>query len=96
MNMISRLVVLVLLAFTVPAAAESGKFVDIERVTSPGGIHAWLVTDPSIPVVSVRFAFRGGAALDPALRQHLTRELAPEIARIEATLGRTIEAWRPD
>lgn len=66
MNMISRLVVLVLLAFTVPAAAESGKFVDIERVTSPGGIHAWLVTDPSIPVVSVRFAFRGGASLDPA------------------------------
>jgi len=37
----------------------------IERVTSPGGIEAWLVEDRSLPVVSIRFAFSGGAALDP-------------------------------
>src|SRR5437667_4364605 len=38
----------------------------IERVTSPGGIEAWLVEDHALPVVSIRFAFPGGAALDPA------------------------------
>lgn len=37
----------------------------IERVTSPGGIEAWLVEDHALPVVSIRFAIRGGAALDP-------------------------------
>ncbi len=38
----------------------------IERVVSPGGIAAWLVSDRRIPVVSMQMAFRGGAALDPA------------------------------
>jgi zinc protease len=37
----------------------------IERVISPGDIEAWLVEDHALPVVSIRFAFRGGAALDP-------------------------------
>ena len=37
----------------------------IERVTSPGGIEAWLVEDHTLPVVTIRFAFPGGAALDP-------------------------------
>jgi zinc protease len=37
----------------------------IERVTSPGGIEGWLVEDHALPVVSIRFAFPGGAALDP-------------------------------
>lgn len=37
----------------------------IERVASPGGIEAWLVQDHSIPVVTLRFAFVGGASLDP-------------------------------
>jgi zinc protease len=40
--------------------------VTIERVTSPGGIEAWLVEDHALPVVALRFAFPGGAALDPA------------------------------
>lgn len=38
---------------------------DIQRVRSPGGIEAWLVEDRSVPVISFRFSFRGGGALDP-------------------------------
>ncbi|SLN32926.1 M16 family metallopeptidase [Oceanibacterium hippocampi] len=38
----------------------------IEEVTSPGGIRAWLVNEPSIPVIAVRVAWRGGSRLDPA------------------------------
>jgi zinc protease len=37
----------------------------IERVKSPVGIEAWLVRDHTNPIISVRFAFRGGSALDP-------------------------------
>jgi len=37
----------------------------IERVISPAGIEAWFVEDHTLPVVAIRFAFPGGAALDP-------------------------------
>ena len=37
---------------------------DIQKVTSPGGIIAWLVEEPSIPMVAFRFSFQGGAAQD--------------------------------
>lgn len=43
-----------------PAWAE----VDIEKVTSPGGIDAWLVEENSLPFVAVEIAFRGGTSLD--------------------------------
>lgn len=38
---------------------------EIKRVVSPGGLSAWLVQDNSVPVVSMSFAFRGGATTDP-------------------------------
>jgi zinc protease len=54
---------LILFLFLLPVAAQAMK---IDRVTSPGGIEAWLVQDRSIPVVALEFTFRGGAALEPA------------------------------
>jgi zinc protease len=38
--------------------------VEIEEVTSPGGIEAWLVEEPSIPFVALEVRFQGGASLD--------------------------------
>lgn len=49
-----------------PAAA-----IDIQRVMSPGGIEGWLVEDHTNPIIAVSFAFRGGAALDPAGKEGL-------------------------
>ena len=46
----------------VPARAA----IDIEEVTSPGGITAWLVEDASIPFVALELRFRGGTNLDRA------------------------------
>ncbi|MBF9032908.1 insulinase family protein [Rhodobacterales bacterium HKCCE2091] len=43
-----------------PAAAQ----VDIQEVTSPGGIDAWLVEDHSIPFVALDIRFQGGTSLD--------------------------------
>ncbi len=38
--------------------------IDIKEVTSPGGINAWVVEEPSIPFVALELRFRGGASLD--------------------------------
>lgn len=53
--------VLAFMVFALPASAE----VDIQEVTSPGGIDAWLVEEQSIPFVAIEIMFDGGAALDP-------------------------------
>jgi zinc protease len=46
-----------------PAAQAASEL--IVPVRSPGGITAWLWQDDSVPVISVRASFRGGAWLDP-------------------------------
>ena len=38
--------------------------IDIQQVTSPQGIKAWLVEDHSIPFVAIEIAFRGGASVE--------------------------------
>ena len=52
-----------LLATTVPSAGAATK---VEQVTSPGGIQAYLVSEPSIPFLSMSIHFKGGSALDPS------------------------------
>ncbi|MDG4650542.1 pitrilysin family protein [Roseibacterium sp. SDUM158017] len=46
----------------IPGAAQA---IDIQEVTSPGGIEAWLVEDDSIPFVAIDIWFDGGGSLDP-------------------------------
>ena len=38
--------------------------VDIQEITSPGGIKAWLVEEHSIPFTALEIRFRGGTSLD--------------------------------
>jgi zinc protease len=45
----------------VPGLARA---IDIQEVTSPSGIEAWLVEDTSIPFVAIEIWFEGGASLD--------------------------------
>lgn len=49
-----------LIAFAAPALAET----DIQTVTSPLGIKAWLVEDHNIPFTALEIRFRGGTSLD--------------------------------
>ena len=44
---------------------EHAHAVKIERVKSSTNIEAWLVRDHTSPIITVRFEFRGGSALDP-------------------------------
>lgn len=64
---VSAFVALIFAAF----AGSPARAFDIQRVVSPGGITAWLVRDPSVPVISMSFTFRGGAAVDPAGKEGL-------------------------
>ncbi len=48
--------------FSLPARAST----NIQEITSPSGVTAWLVEDYTVPIVTMNVAFRGGAAQDPA------------------------------
>ncbi|MCA0041882.1 M16 family metallopeptidase [Celeribacter litoreus] len=57
-SVLSALIALVFLS--IPAQAA----VDVQEVTSPGGIEAWLVEEHSIPFTALEIRFAGGTALD--------------------------------
>ena len=57
------LAALLLFVVSLPPVAAA---MQIQPVTGASGVEAWLVEDHSVPVVTIRFAFPGGAALDPA------------------------------
>ena len=57
----------VVLAFVLTVVAVlPARAVEIQEVTSPGGIEAWLVEESSIPFLSLEIRFLGGSALDVA------------------------------
>nr|WP_321445256.1 pitrilysin family protein [uncultured Cohaesibacter sp.] len=44
---------------------STAKAQEIQEVTSPSGIKAWLVEDHTVPIISMDFSFAGGTAQDP-------------------------------
>lgn len=57
-----RIAFVFVLTFVVSSPLRAA--VDIQEVTSPGGIKAWLVQETSIPFTALEIRFRGGASLD--------------------------------
>ena len=51
-------------ALAVAVALPAQAAVEIEEVTSPEGVKAWLVQERSIPFVALELRFRGGTSLD--------------------------------
>ena len=73
------LVFLVLLLLAAPVAPASA--VQVQEIRSPGGLVAWFVHDPTIPVVAVDISFAGCAIADPAGKEglaNMTTELLTE------------------
>ncbi|MBV9965797.1 MAG: insulinase family protein [Alphaproteobacteria bacterium] len=64
MNRFSRAIASAVLLWA--AVSVSAAAMPIESVTGASGVQAWLVEEHSVPLVTIRFAFPGGAALDPA------------------------------
>src|SRR5690606_36116733 len=72
--------------------------IDIQEVTSPGGVKAWLVEDHSIPFTALSISFKGGASLDdPAKRgaiNLMTATLEEGAGKLNATeYAQAAEAW---
>src|SRR5690606_9620876 len=47
-------------------AARDFSMADVQVVTSPGGVTAWLVEEDFVPAVAMEMAWRGGTANEPA------------------------------
>jgi zinc protease len=61
-------------AQTQSAAAQHG--VNVERIVSPSGIEAWLVSDSTVPLVVMRAHWRGGSAIEPEALTGVTGVMA--------------------
>lgn len=62
---------LAIVFLTLPAIIAARAAVTIQKVTSPGGITAWLVEDYTVPIISIRLAFEGGSTQDPKGKEGL-------------------------
>ncbi|WP_018098929.1 M16 family metallopeptidase [Sinorhizobium meliloti] len=62
------LIVFVLLGLVATSARAA---MAIQEVETSSGIKAWLVEDYSVPIVTIRFAFRGGTTQDPSGKEGL-------------------------
>lgn len=51
---------------------HDGDFATIQQFTTPGGVSVWLVEEPSIPILSVQMAWKGGSTTDPNGLEGLT------------------------
>jgi zinc protease len=61
----SRALIALVATAGIALAAPAARAMNIERVVSPGGIEAWLVSDHTLPLIAVEFAFLGSADQDP-------------------------------
>jgi zinc protease len=68
----STLALLMIATATLAGATRGEAASRVERVTSPGGIEAYLLSEPSIPFLSLSMHFKGGAALDPEGKEGLS------------------------
>lgn len=44
---------------------DTSALADIQVVTSPGGVTAWLVSESFVPMVAVEMAWKGGSSVEP-------------------------------
>jgi len=63
MRYLALLTMTLALISATPAFAGASR---IERIVTPAGIEIWLVSDKNLPMISLEFAFLGGASQDPA------------------------------
>lgn len=64
---------LTLAVLAAPAAADA---MEIQTVTTPGGLTAWLVEDHTVPIIAVNFAFDGSDSQNPAGQDGLANLMA--------------------
>lgn len=63
-------------ALALPLQALPLHAIEIEALTTPGGVDLWLFEERSIPFIAVELRFRGGGALDAPERRGMTYLMA--------------------
>lgn len=76
-------VAVVLIGVVLPAQAQ----LEIAEVTSKSGVTAWLVEDPSDPMVAISFGFNGGADQEPKGKEGLVDLMASLLNEGAGDLG---------
>ena len=61
------------LAFSLFAGFPATAATKISEIRTPGGFTVWMVREPSLPIIAMEIAFRGGTALDPKGKEGLAR-----------------------
>ena len=64
------------IVYLIASIGASQASMEIQQVKSPGGISAWLVESNSLPLIAMKFSFRGGAAGDPKEKSGLASMLS--------------------
>lgn len=59
-----------------PVAPGSSELSNVQVVTSPGGIKAWLVTETFVPSIAMEISWKGGSASEPRGKEGLGWVLA--------------------
>ncbi len=54
---------------------HDGEFATIQQFVTPGGVSVWLVEEPSIPILSLRMAWKAGEDNDPEGMEGLTNAM---------------------
>ena len=62
MKLLKIAIVTVMIGLVQIAGAQA---FEIREIESPGGLKAWLVSDKTVPLITMRFSFRGGTITDP-------------------------------
>lgn len=59
-----------------PSSVVAARAGHVQEVVSPGGLRAYLIHEPSLPIISLVAHIRGGAALDPPGQAGLANMMA--------------------
>ncbi len=73
-NILLGVIMTTTLAFTSSGDAQSAA--SVEEVVSPGGIHAYLIHEPAVPMLAMSFLFKGGAQYETEAQAGLARMTA--------------------
>ena len=63
--------VMLVCVLSLPLASLSNAAPEILEIKTDTGVNAWLVREPSIPIISVQIALRGGTITDPVGKEGL-------------------------
>jgi len=79
-----------LMAFFAGPFSPSVQALEIRQLTSPKGIKLWFVKDTNLPIIQMRFLWRGGAAnFDPGLIRFLSTMLDEGAGDLDAKTFQT-------